>query len=73
MGPLDVTLTATYKLVKDVFTEVFELFPDPYVHLGGDEVVLVCLTNKTEFIAAEKIVENEIELQYRRKQRRMLK
>ena len=36
MGPLDVTLDATYKLVKEVFTEIFALFPDPFVHLGGD-------------------------------------
>lgn len=50
MGPLDVTLDETYKLVKEVFTEIFDLFPDPVVHLGGDEVVLTCLTNKTEFI-----------------------
>lgn len=25
----------TFDLVKDVFEEVFKLFPDPLIHLGG--------------------------------------
>lgn len=54
MGPLDVTLEDTYKLVKEVFEEVFKLFPDPFVHLGGDEVVLTCSANETEFTKAYK-------------------
>ncbi len=36
MGPLDVTLDKTYQLVKEIFAEIFDIFPDPYVHLGGD-------------------------------------
>lgn len=28
----------SYKFVEDVLTEVFQLFPGPYVHIGGDEV-----------------------------------
>jgi len=28
----------TFKFLNDVLTEVFQLFPDRYVHLGGDEV-----------------------------------
>lgn len=36
MGPLDVTLEKTYTLVKEVFSEIFSIFPDPMVHLGGD-------------------------------------
>jgi len=35
-GPLDVTLDKTYKFMREIFAEVFELFPDPYIHLGGD-------------------------------------
>ena len=73
MGPLDVTLHRTYELVKEVFAEIFTLFPDPLVHLGGDEVVLTCLTNKTEFTKAENIQEHQIEMTYRKKQRKMLK
>lgn len=55
MGPLDVTLDKTYKLVEEVFAEIFDIFPDPITHLGGDEVVLTCLANKTEFLAKEGI------------------
>jgi N-acetyl-beta-hexosaminidase len=36
MGPLDVTLDKTYTLVKEVFAEILDIFPDPIVHLGGD-------------------------------------
>jgi hexosaminidase len=36
MGPLDVTLEKTYSLVREVFAEIFDIFPDPIVHLGGD-------------------------------------
>lgn len=60
MGPLDVTLDKTYKLVREVFAEIIDIFPDPYIHLGGDEVVLTCLQNKTEFIKGEGIKDHEI-------------
>ena len=73
MGPLDVTLDKTYKLVKEVFAEIISIFPDPIIHLGGDEVVLTCLQNKTNFMAQEKIREREIELQYRKKQRKIIR
>lgn len=42
------------------------------MHLGGDEVVLTCLTNKTEFMTKEGIREQDIERHYRKKQRRIL-
>ena len=32
-----------FGLVKDVFKEVFELFSDPVVHLGGDPLAFYCL------------------------------
>lgn len=29
----------TYQFLQDVLTEVFQLFPCPYIHIGGDEVL----------------------------------
>jgi hexosaminidase len=29
---------STYDFLRDIFTEVAALFPDPYIHIGGDEV-----------------------------------
>ena len=49
MGPLDITLTQTYEVLRDVLTEISEIFIDPIIHFGGDEVSLTCLTNRTEF------------------------
>lgn len=54
MGPLDVTLDATYNLIKEVFSEIIEIFPDPVLHLGGDEVALRCMVNRTQLMAAER-------------------
>jgi hexosaminidase len=34
---MDPTNEGTYVLLKDFFAEMAALFPDPYVHLGGDE------------------------------------
>jgi len=34
---LDPTVPATFPLVEDVLTGVAEIFPSPYLHLGGDE------------------------------------
>lgn len=49
-GSLDVTLGQTYALLKEIFEEIFMLFPDPYVHLGGEMTVLACLSNLTQFL-----------------------
>jgi N-acetyl-beta-hexosaminidase len=56
-----------------VFAEIIDIFPDPVVHLGGDEVVLTCLQNKTEFVKKENIQERDIERHYRRKQHKIIK
>lgn len=37
---LDVSSNITYQVVEDVLTEVSELFPDEYIHIGGDEVYI---------------------------------
>ena len=37
-GSLDPTRERTYEFVTELLAEVCELFPDEYVHIGGDEV-----------------------------------
>ncbi|HTA95899.1 MAG TPA: beta-N-acetylhexosaminidase [Verrucomicrobiae bacterium] len=37
-GVFDPSNPATFKFLDDVLTEVFELFPGKYIHVGGDEV-----------------------------------
>jgi hexosaminidase len=41
--PLDVTSNKTLQVVKTVIGEIAELFPDPWLHLGGDELPMDCL------------------------------
>lgn len=40
--PLDPTLTLTYEVVTGLVEELTELFPDSYLHIGGDEVKYGC-------------------------------
>lgn len=39
-GPLDPTKDATYQLIDTLWTELAAVFPDKFLHLGGDEVRL---------------------------------
>lgn len=39
---MDPTKNMTYKLLRDLFKEVQNIFPDKYFHIGGDEVELQC-------------------------------
>ncbi|XP_055048248.2 beta-hexosaminidase subunit alpha isoform X2 [Misgurnus anguillicaudatus] len=41
-GPVDPTLDSTYKFMESLFKEVKSVFPDSYVHIGGDEVSFTC-------------------------------
>ena len=41
-GPLDPTRAATYDLLRELIQELVEVFPDQYLHLGGDEVSFAC-------------------------------
>ncbi|RYF17719.1 MAG: beta-N-acetylglucosaminidase [Flavobacteriales bacterium] len=38
-NPLDPSKEEVYTFLADVFNEVADLFPSPYIHFGGDEVV----------------------------------
>ena len=41
-GPLNIADKFTYDFMHEFFNEVSNLFPDTYVHLGGDEVDSKC-------------------------------
>jgi hexosaminidase len=55
----------TYKFLDDVLTEVFQLFPGKYVHIGGDEVPKDAWKNNSECQALMKQegLKNQAELQ----------
>ena len=41
-GPLDPTINATYDFLKTFYAELKTVFPDAFVHVGGDEVAPAC-------------------------------
>jgi len=42
MEPLNVTNEAVYDFVNTLYAELATLFPDPLIHIGGDEVYYDC-------------------------------
>ena len=41
-GPINPIKEDNYQFLQYFFHEIFNLFPDPYVHMGGDEVSFTC-------------------------------
>ncbi|KAF9375578.1 hypothetical protein CPB97_011371 [Podila verticillata] len=41
-GQLDISYDGTYKLIKDVYTEVAKIFTDNVIHVGADELTPYC-------------------------------
>nr|XP_037285327.1 beta-hexosaminidase subunit alpha-like isoform X2 [Rhipicephalus microplus] len=42
LGPIDPSTNVTYAFLKELFAEVADVFPEQYIHLGGDEVDFDC-------------------------------
>ncbi|KAI4504409.1 hypothetical protein M0802_000880 [Mischocyttarus mexicanus] len=38
LGPINPIKTEVYEFMRNLFSEIVQVFPDQYVHLGGDEV-----------------------------------
>lgn len=43
--PLDPTNEFTYTVVESILGELADLFPDQYLHVGGDELIYPCWNN----------------------------
>ncbi|XP_064649771.1 beta-hexosaminidase subunit beta-like [Lineus longissimus] len=41
-GPIDPSVNTSFAFMEKLLKEIFAVFPDKYVHLGGDEVSFTC-------------------------------
>uniref|UniRef100_A0A671V8D4 Beta-hexosaminidase n=1 Tax=Sparus aurata TaxID=8175 RepID=A0A671V8D4_SPAAU len=60
-GPVNPALPSTYRFMARLFKEVSSVFPDSYVHLGGDEVDFhCCIVNITSALNKTSIVWQDV-------------
>ncbi|KAJ6649281.1 Beta-hexosaminidase subunit beta [Pseudolycoriella hygida] len=48
LGPINPTVNASYEFMQKLLREVVDVFPDNYVHIGGDEVGFECWESNPE-------------------------
>ncbi|XP_076682942.1 beta-hexosaminidase subunit beta [Andrena cerasifolii] len=48
LGPMNPTNTNLYDFLRNLFSEIVQVFPEQYVHLGGDEVPFDCWRSNPE-------------------------
>ncbi|KPJ10417.1 Beta-hexosaminidase subunit alpha [Papilio machaon] len=61
LGPMNPIRNITYKMIRDLFHEVQARFPDKYLHIGGDEVEMLCWRSNPEI--REYLQENGLKVE----------
>ncbi|XP_055011203.1 beta-hexosaminidase subunit alpha isoform X2 [Boleophthalmus pectinirostris] len=53
-GPVNPSLSSTFQFMSTLFKEVSLVFPDSFIHLGGDEVDFTCWKSNPDVVAFMK-------------------